>query len=999
MSSAPGAVEEFAARYPFGLDPFQSEAVAALAQGEGVLVAAPTGAGKTVVGEFAAHLALATGTRCFYTTPIKALSNQKYADLVARYGAASIGLLTGDTSRNGDAPVVVMTTEVLRNMLYTEAAGSARLDSLGYVVMDEVHYLADRQRGAVWEEVIIHLPQHVRLVSLSATVSNAEEFAEWLVTVRGHTRVIVSEHRPVPLFQHVLADRTLHDLFVDQPSGLDPGVPAFSRRGPGPNGRGAAPGSVGGATPGSRPGARTGEARTAEARTGDIAGAGAAAGGRAVNPDLLRLAREESRAVYERGRGPRSSRPGRPGAGNGNGNGNGAGRRRSGPPNRPDVIVRLDRAGLLPAILFVFSRVGCDAAVTSCIQAGLRLTSPDEQREIREHVRARTAGVPQADLAVLGYWQWLEGLERGIAAHHAGMLPTFKEVVEELFVRGLVRAVFATETLALGINMPARTVVLERLTKFNGQTRADITPGEYTQLTGRAGRRGIDVEGHAVVLWQSGLDPLALAGLASTRTYPLKSSFRPSYNMAVNLVGRLGAERARTVLESSFAQFQADKAVVGIARAVRRNQTAIEELTAALECDRGSVTEYDGLRRQIREREADLSRAGTVRRQSEVAAALAKLRSGDVVRVPAGRRGGLVVVLDAGVDEGSLEGPRPVVLTEDRQVRRLSMIDFPVAVEPLARVRIPKSFNSRSPQARRDLASSLRNIRLPEEPGRRERARSLAADDAELARLRRAMRAHPVHDCPEREAHLRSAERIDRLRRETAGLERKVEGRTNTVARTFDRVRDTLAELGYLAVGGDSVTDAGAMLARIYTEQDLQVAECLRTGVWEGLTPPALAAAVSTLVFEPRGDDVAAPTIPGGGALRDALADMAGVYTRLGATEDHHRLGFLRPPDLGFVAVAHGWACGRGLEKVLEDAGADLTAGDFVRWMRQLIDLLDQIAQVAPVYAAKTSARPASGGPTAQERAGTDGILGVGRAARAAIDAIRRGVVAYSMSV
>ncbi|WP_020572234.1 DEAD/DEAH box helicase [Parafrankia discariae] len=1004
MSSAPGAVEEFAARYPFGLDPFQSEAVAALAQGEGVLVAAPTGAGKTVVGEFAAHLALATGTRCFYTTPIKALSNQKYADLAARYGAASIGLLTGDTSRNGDAPVVVMTTEVLRNMLYTEAAGSARLDSLGYVVMDEVHYLADRQRGAVWEEVIIHLPQHVRLVSLSATVSNAEEFAEWLVTVRGHTRVIVSEHRPVPLFQHVLADRTLHDLFVDQPSGLDPGVPAFSRRGPGPNGRGTAPGSVGGATSGGRPGARGAEARAGEiragdARAGDLAGAGAVAGGRAVNPDLLRVAREESRAVYERGRGPRSSRPGR------SGGGNGEGRRRSGPPNRPDVIVRLDRAGLLPAILFVFSRVGCDAAVTSCIQAGLRLTSPEQQREIREHVRARTAGVPQADLAVLGYWQWLEGLERGIAAHHAGMLPTFKEVVEELFVRGLVRAVFATETLALGINMPARTVVLERLTKFNGQTRADITPGEYTQLTGRAGRRGIDVEGHAVVLWQPGLDPLALAGLASTRTYPLKSSFRPSYNMAVNLVGRLGAERARTVLESSFAQFQADKGVVGIARAVRRNQAAIEELTAALECDRGSVIEYDELRRGIRDREADLSRAGTARRQSEVAAALAKLRSGDVVRVPAGRRGGLVVVLDAGVEGASAEGPRPVVLTEDRQVRRLSMIDFPVAVEPLARVRIPKSFNQRSPQARRDLASSLRNIRLPEEPGRRERARSLAADDAELARLRRAMRAHPVHDCPQREAHLRSAERVDRLRRETAGLERKVEGRTNTVARTFDRVRDTLAELGYLAAGGDSVTGAGAMLARIYTEQDLQVAECLRTGVWEGLPPPALAAAVSTLVFEPRGDDVAAPTIPGGAVLRDALADMAGVYTRLSAAEDHHRLGFLRPPDLGFVAVAHGWACGRGLEQVLEDAGADLTAGDFVRWMRQLIDLLDQIAQVAPPYAAKAAAgpaevpAPASDGPVPRERPDADGILGVGRAARAAMDAIRRGVVAYSMSV
>ncbi|WP_035740171.1 DEAD/DEAH box helicase [Parafrankia elaeagni] len=1057
MSSAPGAVEEFVARYPFGLDPFQSEAVEALARGEGVLVAAPTGAGKTIVGEFAAHLALATGTRCFYTTPIKALSNQKYADLVARYGAASIGLLTGDTSRNGDAPVVVMTTEVLRNMLYSEAADSSRLADLGYVVMDEVHYLADRQRGAVWEEVIIHLPNHVRLVSLSATVSNAEEFAEWLVTVRGHTRVIVSEHRPVPLYQHVLADRTLHDLFVDSTGGLGPsglvlepdragprggrgvrpGGPAstdaFPGRGAGGGsgagpaarwGAGAGPGADGSRRVGARNGAGGSGAGSSGAGGGGAGGGGAtgrggdgeAAGGRTVNPDLLRLAREESQSVYDRGRGPRSSsRPGaRPGGG--------GGRRRYGPPSRPDVIVRLDRAGLLPAIVFIFSRVGCDAAVTSCVQAGLRLTTSDERREINAHVRARTAGIPQADLEILGYWQWLDGLERGIASHHAGMLPTFKEVVEELFVRGLVRAVFATETLALGINMPARTVVLERLTKFNGQTRANITPGEYTQLTGRAGRRSIDVEGHAVVLWQPGLDPLALAGLASTRTYPLRSSFRPSYNMAVNLVGRLGADRARVVLESSFAQFQADKAVVGIARAVRRNQTAIDELAAALDCDRGAVLEYDDLRRQIRERENNLSRAGTVRRQSEVAEALAKLRSGDVVRVPAGRRGGLVVVLDAGVDPGSPEGPRPVVLTVDRQVRRLSMIDFPVAVEPLARVRIPKSFNPRSPQARRDLASSLRNTRVPDEPGRRERMRSLAADDAELARLRRALRAHPVHDCPRREEHLRSAERIDRLRRETAGLERKVEGRTNTVARTFDRVRDTLAELRYLSADGDAVTPAGAMLARIYTEQDLQVAECLRTGVWVGLTPPELAAAVSTLLFEPRGDDVAPPAVPGGPALRDALADMAGVYTRLGEVEDEHRLGFLRAPDLGFVPAAFGWASGRGLERVLTEAGADLTAGDFVRWMRQLIDLLDQIAQIAPAFAVASAGARArgeaegvaggevGGGPGGERAegpadrgaggsAGGAGLVEVGRVARAAMDAVRRGVVAYSMSV
>src|SRR5438067_1753062 len=483
------ALAGFADELGFELDPFQRDACAALERGSGVLVCAPTGAGKTVVGEFAVHLALAQGRKCFYTTPIKALSNQKYHDLVQRHGAAQVGLLTGDNSINGDAAVVVMTTEVLRNMLY---AGSSTLTGLSYVVMDEVHYLADRFRGAVWEEVIIHLPPSVTLVSLSATVSNAEEFADWLVTVRGHTEVVVSEHRPVPLWQHMLVGKRMFDLFHD--------------------------------------------AEAAQKHD--------------VHPELLRYTRELARRI--------DGDPRR-------------GRSRRGPlAYRSEIVDRLDREGLLPAILFIFSRAGCDAAVQQCLQAGLRLTTPDERAEIRAIAESRTADMPAEDLNVLGYWEWLDGLERGLAAHHAGMLPAFKEIVEELFVRGLVKAVFATGTLALGINMPGRCVVLERLVKYNGEQHVDLTPGEYTQLTGRAGRRGIDVEGHAVVVWSPEVDPRHVAGLASTRTYPLRSSFRPSYNMAVNLVGTVGAERARALLESSFAQFQADRSVVGLARRAPR---------------------------------------------------------------------------------------------------------------------------------------------------------------------------------------------------------------------------------------------------------------------------------------------------------------------------------------------------------------------------------------------------------------------------------------------
>ncbi len=900
-----GAVDAFATGYPFGLDPFQRQGCEALAEGHGVLLAAPTGAGKTVVGEFAVWLALQGGTKCFYTTPIKALSNQKYTDLVAQHGEDNVGLLTGDTARNGNAPVVVMTTEVLRNMLY---AGSDALRGLSHVVMDEVHYLADRFRGAVWEEVIIHLPAEVRLVSLSATVSNAEEFGEWLVTVRGDTRVVVEEHRPVPLWQHVLSGPRLYDLFVD---GTDP-VTSPS-----------------------------------------------AALERSVNPELLRLRDRERHGLQHVSgrRGPAGGRTGPP--------------RRQWAPSRPEVIDRLDREGLLPAITFIFSRAGCDAAVQACLRTGLRLTTPEERDRVRVHVRERTADLPEPDLRVLGYWEWADGLERGVAAHHAGLLPRFKEVTEELFAAGLVKAVFATETLALGINMPARSVVLERLTKWNGEAHADITPGEYTQLTGRAGRRGIDVEGHAVVLWQSGLDPVGLAGLASTRTYPLRSSFRPSYNMAVNLVGSVGRERARALLESSFAQFQADRAVVGLARQIRRNLSALEGYAESMTCHLGSATEYAELRRRLSEREAALAREGAARRRDEASASVERLRIGDVVRVPRGKSAGLAVTLSPGID--LRDSGRLVVLTDAGQVRRLTLLDFPAEVEPVGRVKVPKSFNARVPASRRDLLSSLRALDLPPTSGRGPRSRGGrggsraegGGEDAEVARLRRELRAHPVHGCSDREDHQRWAERYERLRRETTGLERRVETRTNSIARTFDRVCTLLGALGYLH--GETVTDQGRRLARVYAEADLLVAECLRSGAWDALDPPGLAAVVSCLVYSARRDDAPAARIPGGAEVRDALAATVRRWAELTELEAGHRLSFLPEPDPGFAWAAHQWTAGNSLDQVL---GEQLSAGDFVRWTRQLVDLLDQVANVAD--------EP------------------VRRTARRAVEGLRRGVVAYT---
>jgi ATP-dependent RNA helicase HelY len=886
----------FRGLYDFEFDDFQKRACQALSAGHGVLVAAPTGSGKTVVGEFAAHLALAEGGKCFYTTPIKALSNQKYADLVRRYGAGRVGLLTGDNSINGEAQVVVMTTEVLRNMLY---GGSSTLAGLSYVVLDEVHYLADRFRGAVWEEVIIHLPEPVRVVALSATVSNAEEFGDWLAQVRGGTTVIVDEHRPVPLWQHLLAGGRLYDLFID-------------------------------------PGAD----RPAQ-----------------VNPALLRLARENDAAVRRT-----RSRPG-PG-----------GRRPAGSrmTRRPEVIERLDRAGLLPAITFIFSRAGCDAAVRQCLDAGLRLTTPEEAAVITEVAERHTADIPDPDLPVLDYRGWLTGLQRGIAAHHAGMLPTFKEVVEELFEAGLVRAVFATETLALGINMPARTVVIERLDKWNGETHADLTPGEYAQLTGRAGRRGIDVEGHAVVLWQPGVDPMAVAGLAGTRTYPLNSSFRPSYNMAVNLVGQASLRQATTLLESSFAQFQADRSVVGIARQARRGLAALDDLT--ITCDLGGFAGYDELRRALSGQEREAARQRSVTRRAEALRSLERLRRGDIIRVPSGRRAGLAVVLDTGAGgRGASENlPLPLVLTANRQVKRLSAADFPVPVTAIERIRIPNWFSARSPRHRRDLAATVRSKlaahpEMARRPAGVDGQRVDGAEHAEIARLRTQLHQHPCHRCPDLADHIRQAEQRERLAREVANLEAAVAGRTHVIARTFERVCSVLEHLGYL--DGDTVTPDGRRLADLYTELDLLAAECLRRGLWDGLGPEELAACVSALTFEARqSDDADPPRLPGG-RVREVLASMTTIWAELDGIEKAHGLSFLREPDLRFAWVAHAWARGQSLETVL---GPDVTPGDFVRATKQLIDLLGQVAVAA----------------------GNDSPLAA--TARSAVGALRRGVVAYS---
>jgi ATP-dependent RNA helicase HelY len=866
------------AGYPFDLDPFQERAVAALDDGSSVLVAAPTGSGKTVVAEYAVTRALAEGGKAFYTTPIKALSNQKFADLVRRHGAARVGLLTGDNSINGDAPAVVMTTEVLRNMIY---AGSTALGGLRYVVLDEVHYLQDTYRGPVWEEVIIHLPAEIQLVCLSATVSNAEEVAEWLTTVRGDTQLVLEERRPVELRNlYLVGDRQ-----SEQPHLL--------------------PTLVDG-----RP-----------------------------NREAERL---DSDTVREAGPRRGARRP----------------RRRFFTPRRPDVIEMLQEREMLPALYFIFSRMGCEEAMRTCLDAGLRLTGPDERRRIREIVDERTAALNDDDLDVLGYDRWAAALEMGIAAHHAGMVPPFKETVEACFVEGLVKAVFATETLALGINMPARSVVIERLTKFTGETRAFLTPGEYTQLTGRAGRRGTDDLGYAIVLWSPFVPFEQVASLASSRTYGLRSAFRPTYNMAANLVRRYEPSEAHHLLNLSFAQFQADRAVVRFEARIERQTERVDRLEAESHCELGDVADYRRLRQDAEDRRRDVARA----RSGDVEEAMSHLTPGDVI-LTGGRR---VAVLSVAYRKGGnlrLKG-----IDTDGAPVTLGARDLHAPPARVGTIELPAPYTPNNRAFQHQVAEALRRVRL--ERGGDPQPTGDHPGSEDPTEVRSAAEGHPVHECPDRELHVRSLGQFERARRELSDMRREVRTRTESLARRFDRVLRLLEAWGYL--DGWSLTDRGEVLARTYHEADLLVAEAMVSGLLDGLDPAALAGLVSCFTFEHRGPTQPPPPWFPSRTVRARWADLDELAGELRADEEAAGLPLTRAPDPGFLPLAHAWAAGEPLAEVLGDE--DLSGGDFVRNTKTLLDLLRQIGDVAP--------DPATA-----------------RGARQAADALHRGVVSISSTL
>ena len=857
----PKEAAEFATLYDFPLDPFQLRAIEYLSNGHSVLVVAPTGSGKTVVAEFGVWLAEREKGKTFYTTPLKALSNQKFRDFSEAYGPEKVGLLTGDNSINGDAPVVVMTTEVLRNMIYER---SPALEGLRFVVLDECHYLMDPFRGPVWEEIIIQLPLPVKIIGLSATVSNYGEFGEWLKDLRGDVEVIYYDHRPVPLRDYYMIGGIMVNLLSSRsPQVVNEYEKSMTRK-----------------------------------------------GGRGTKLSARQLI-----------------------------------------PRRAAVITRLHKSGILPAIYFIFSRVGCDAGVAHCMEAGIDLTSASEKEIIEYQLLLRMSWLPEEDLKVFGFDEWRQAVKRGLASHHAGHLPIFKEVVEDLFAQGLVKVVFATETLSLGINMPAKTVVIESLYKFSGESHEFLTPTEYTQLTGRAGRRGIDKVGNAVTLYNPIVSFNEVQKLAEAESLPIRSSFSLSYNMAVNLLRSYDMETAVHVLNSSFAQFHADRDVVRLERSRGRLAKRLRAQAKKISCKKGNAEDYFKLRTNVARMQREMAEERKRRRRELVNRELEELLIGDVIALS--RKGSRRPAVVLNISEDRYGNPRLTTMDDRGRYLKVSYHQFPLPPQTIGHLGSPfLPANSKAKEKR--LRQALQNFQIP--PAEEWEEGFVFNQRAELTAAQDELQCSVCEACEEREQCMQACQQMQNIAVEIERIERQMEARSDVSSRKLDDVKRILTRLGYLE--GDQPTRKGLILSRIYNECDLLLVECLEDRVFDQLDPIELAAFSSIFVFESREgptgrrsgsrgrsrEPQAAPTPPTP-ALEDAIAWARAKESQIKSLEAREKLDLLRQPDSGFARVVYDWASGEDLA-YMASSYPQYSAGDFVRYMKQVIDVMRQIKEV-----------------------------------------------------
>ncbi len=869
-SDPTGPVPPLGQLFPFPLDGFQLEAIDALNQGHSVVVSAPTGSGKTLVGEYAIHRALAHGRRVFYTTPLKALSNQKLRDFREQFGADRVGLLTGDLSLNREAQVVVMTTEIFRNMLYAEIdhPDNDPLVDVEAVVLDECHYMNDSQRGTVWEESIIHCPSTIQLVALSATVANAGQLTDWLERVHGPTRLVWSDFRPVPLAFSFCSAKGLHPLLNDEGTGLHANCKVW------------------------RPPKTT------------------------------------------RRKGPKLPKPPQPEA-----------------PPIGFVVAQLAERQMLPAIYFIFSRRGCDKALRDLARACL--VTPEEQARIRARLDQFVASAPEA-VREGGH---ADALLRGIAAHHAGVLPAWKELIEELFQQGLIKVVFATETLAAGINMPARTTVISALSKRTERGHRPLMGSEFLQMAGRAGRRGLDTQGYVVTV-QSRFEGVREAGqLALAPADPLVSQFTPSYGMVLNLLQRYDLAKARELVERSFGRYLAsldlaeDEARISelVAQFDRLSSTAGDipwEDLEDYEKRRGALREARRLQRILQQQAEE-----TVAHELTLALQFASEGSLVSLKCPQLRSRVTPAVIAAKVP-GPGQFPLLLCLTEENvwillpcsavvalhaelSCLQVSQLE-PPELHHVGELRHGDNASGGMALAVASLARrhDMHTPRYDLQEEVRQQAEQVRLMEEDLER-------HPAHGWGDRKQLRKQQRRMEELHDEIEERRRLLHHRSNRHWDTVLQLIEVLRVFGALA-GDDGLepTEVGRTVMALRGDNELWLGLALMSGHLDELSPSELAAVLEAISTEVNRPDLWCAWQPPA-AVEEAMHDLRGLRRELGRQQE--RRGLVIPiwwePEL--TGLVHAWAEGASWSELI--ASTSLDEGDVVRVMRRTVDLLAQL--------------------------------------------------------
>ena len=844
--------------FPFPLDEFQYEAIAALNAGKSAIVCAPTGSGKTLIGEYAIHRALSRGRRVFYTTPLKALSNQKLRDFRRQFGEEKVGLLTGDLSINRDAPVLVMTTEIFRNMLYGTPIGEVGTSVMGVetVVLDECHYMNDRARGTVWEESIIYCPPDIQLVGLSATIANSDQLTDWIGEVHGPTKLIYSDFRPVPL-----------EFSFCNPKGL---FPLLNRR------------------------------------------------QNKINPKL-------------------QPKPGQP--------------KRKG--KRPDplpisyILAKLRKQDMLPAIYFIFSRRGCDRAVKEV--GNLTLVNDYETQQLREQIDAFVARNPEAVRP-----EQLEPLYRGVAAHHAGILPAWKGLVEQLFQQGLIKVVFATETLAAGINMPARTTVISSLSKRTDEGHRLLKASEFLQMAGRAGRRGMDEVGYVATVQTPFEGAKEAAHLALATADPLVSQFAPTYGMVLNLLQTHTLDEAKDLVERSFGQYLATLDLKPQQQAIADLEAELATARSWLEnVDRNVLKSYEKLNERLKEERRilkTLSRQADDVQQKSLVMALNFAVSGSILslKTQRGKASEPLPAVLVSKTKGSGQAPYLVCLGQDNrwyvvatkdvvslhgEFPRLQGVD---AIEPPPDMPLKPG---RSRQGNPELGQLV--ARIPQVPPP-EKAPEVDRWLERVEELETELKEHPAREWGDPISLLKRDKRVERLQTELNDRQAKVK---HNLARHWEEFLDLIEILHTFGCLQDSLapTPLGESTAAIRGDNELWLGLALTSGQLDDLAPHHFAAACASLVTEISRPDswtnyAVSPEVS------EALRGMRGIRRQLFQVQYRQQVNLPVWLEREFLGLVENWALGVEWSELCGNASLD--EGDIVRILRRTLDFLSQIPHV-----------------------------------------------------